>query len=297
MKSLTNILRRSHLSPRDRVIALVHNNAQKEKTGKNILSESEVRSISELWTPKNNEEVRQFNKYIALMNLESTMYMEAYMYRMESENALLRAQRVIDYMKTLSTFEDFMKYDKFKEYISDHECITFLIENTYLEIFDEDTDLKHLPQESLDDSLIISGSTLYTSKEDLVCIKEFREQIQALIPIVRLILFIRKYTNPLQHLATVNGFVSLAQDFSKIFDIDLYQKYLEHKDDYETQIAMLNMNILQLLKKFGDCFYDNARWHYQIGIHINSFLFEMNEELKTEKVINKYREKMKKNML
>lgn len=131
MKSLTNILRRSNITPFERVKALVYNDVHREKTGKDGLSESDIYALTKGWNP-NRSEASEYNKYINIVQLEDTMKMDAQMFLYRSEVSLLRNQRVLD---------SFLSYTKRLKYISEQvftkdiptdESIRFLIRNTYL---------------------------------------------------------------------------------------------------------------------------------------------------------------------
>lgn len=131
MKSLTNILRRSNITPFERVKALVHNDMQREKTGKDGLSESDIYALTKGWNP-NRSEASEYNKYINIVQLEDTMKMDTQMFLYRSELSLLRNQRMLDH---------FLSYAKRLKHISEHvftkdiptdESIRFLIRNTYL---------------------------------------------------------------------------------------------------------------------------------------------------------------------
>jgi len=42
MKNLANLLRKAELTPRERVVTLVHNDIHRDENGKSALSESEI---------------------------------------------------------------------------------------------------------------------------------------------------------------------------------------------------------------------------------------------------------------
>ena len=65
MKSLTNILRRSNITPFERVKALVHNDIHREKTGKDGLSDSDIYALTKGWSPSRSE-ATEYNKYILI---------------------------------------------------------------------------------------------------------------------------------------------------------------------------------------------------------------------------------------
>jgi len=63
MKNLNNALQKGNLTPKERVLLLVHDAVKKETTGKGVLSETEKHAISDGWQPANNEQVKEYNRY------------------------------------------------------------------------------------------------------------------------------------------------------------------------------------------------------------------------------------------
>lgn len=64
MKNLTNALQKGNLTPKERVILLVHNAVKEEREGKGILTEADKHAVSDGWQPTNNEQVREYNRYM-----------------------------------------------------------------------------------------------------------------------------------------------------------------------------------------------------------------------------------------
>ncbi len=63
MKNISKLLQKSNLTPKERIMAVIKNDIQKEKTGTSVLSEADIHALSEGWSPKNNNEVQEYNKY------------------------------------------------------------------------------------------------------------------------------------------------------------------------------------------------------------------------------------------
>jgi len=132
MKNLTNILRRSNLTPFEKVKALVHNDVHREKTGKDVLSESDIHSLTKGWTG-NTSEINEYNKYINIVQVESLMKMDAQMLLYRSEITILRSQRILDNFISRMRLANSVGDYSFMKDISTEENISFLIKNTYLE--------------------------------------------------------------------------------------------------------------------------------------------------------------------
>jgi post-segregation antitoxin (ccd killing protein) len=63
MKNLNNALQKGNLTPKERVLLLVHNAVKGETTGKGILNEAEKHAVSDGWQPTNNEQIKEYNRY------------------------------------------------------------------------------------------------------------------------------------------------------------------------------------------------------------------------------------------
>jgi hypothetical protein len=64
MKKLTTALKTGNLKPKERVMLLFQNDVAKDKTGKEILSPADQHALSKGWRPENNEQAREYNRYI-----------------------------------------------------------------------------------------------------------------------------------------------------------------------------------------------------------------------------------------
>lgn len=64
MKSLSKMLERSDLGGKERILIQIHNDINKIKTGKSILSESDIYNIAEGWKPQDSFQAREYNKYL-----------------------------------------------------------------------------------------------------------------------------------------------------------------------------------------------------------------------------------------
>ncbi len=131
MKNISNILRRSKITPLERVTVLVHNDVHREKTGKDMLSDSEIYTLTKGWNASTSQ-ADEYNRYIKIVQLESSMKMDAQMFLSRAEISILRNQRVLDtflfYTKNLKSIaENHLTKD-----IPLEQSTQFLTQNTYL---------------------------------------------------------------------------------------------------------------------------------------------------------------------
>lgn len=64
MKNLITAFKNGKLTPKERVLLIVHNQIKEETTGKSMLTEAEIHALGQSWTPKDNLEVGEYNRYI-----------------------------------------------------------------------------------------------------------------------------------------------------------------------------------------------------------------------------------------
>lgn len=96
-KNITSILQRGNIKPSDRVKLLVADMASKERDGKTLLTEADKHALSEGWTPKNNEEVREYNRFNEGWKNVAYAEMDAQTTYLQATNSFLRASKYISY--------------------------------------------------------------------------------------------------------------------------------------------------------------------------------------------------------
>lgn len=97
-KNITSILQRGNIKPSDRVKLLVADDVSRERDKKALLTEADRHALSEGWTPKDNNEVKEYNQYnegrrnIAFGELDAqTTYLNATV-------GFLRASKYVSYI-------------------------------------------------------------------------------------------------------------------------------------------------------------------------------------------------------
>lgn len=132
MKNLSNIIQRANLTPLERVATLVRNNAHKEKTGQDMLSDAQLHALTQAWSPRMGS-VSEYNKYVGVARLESSMRVDAHLFTYRAELALSRNQRVLAYCladpKRINDKSD----EEIMKGITEEESINFATAHTYLE--------------------------------------------------------------------------------------------------------------------------------------------------------------------
>lgn len=158
MKNINNILRRANITPLERVTLLVHDDVQKEKTNKHMLLDSDRHSLINAWNPSVSE-VKEYNRYINIVQLEDFMKMDAQMFLYRSELSLLRNHRLLDGLISVVRRMKTITQQSFTKDIPIEKSINFLTQNTclrYSKILHIFT-FHNLPKEIQDDLLLLDG--------------------------------------------------------------------------------------------------------------------------------------------
>ena len=116
-KNITSILQKGNIKPSDRVKLLVADMASKERDGKTLLTEADKHALSEGWTPKNNEEVREYNRFNEGWKNVAYAEMDAQTTYLQATNSFLRASKYISY--TIQKNRHDLKDKTFKSSIAD----------------------------------------------------------------------------------------------------------------------------------------------------------------------------------
>ena len=103
--NISNILKRGNLTPKERVLLMVQNNIKKEREGKEILTEADKHALIEGWTPKDNNEVAEYNRF-------NNGWIKAGFAELEAQTIFLNAE--INYYRTSHIGFSFLYYPAYK---------------------------------------------------------------------------------------------------------------------------------------------------------------------------------------
>lgn len=95
MKSISNLLSRSNLSPKDRILLCVQSDVEEMKNGKKTLSQTDIDALTKSWKPKNNLEVREYNKYYYIWNVVRNIIIDMQTTYLNTIIAIKEAQTLV----------------------------------------------------------------------------------------------------------------------------------------------------------------------------------------------------------
>lgn len=104
-KTLTSLLSKGNLTPKERIIILLRNDVAKDTTGKELLTEADKKAI-ENWKAKTNEEAREWNRYSEAMRLFAKYALETELYYLQTK---------ADYYKAFFLTAQLVYYPLFKQ--------------------------------------------------------------------------------------------------------------------------------------------------------------------------------------
>jgi hypothetical protein len=141
---------------------------------------------------------------------------------------------------------------------------------------------------------VLTGASLYTCTEDVDFVREYKKQIQVLLPIGNIFLFIKKYTTPTKNHKTLCEFKKLAQKISSIFDIDMTEKYTKFINSYQEEVDWLNISSRKLADIATKRLYVQESFQYILDIDESSFAFDLKKEGDTADIVQMYSNEFKK---
>jgi hypothetical protein len=135
MRNLNNIIKRSNLTPFERVAALVRNNVHKQKTGKDLLTEAQLHNLTQGWSARAGE-ANEYNRYLEIARLENSMSIDATTFSYKAELSVVRNQRVLAYCLENTKKGKDLNRERMMEGLTEEECLQFALAHTYLDYRD-----------------------------------------------------------------------------------------------------------------------------------------------------------------
>lgn len=96
MKNISNLLGKSNLTPKERILMCIHNEIHERKTGESMLTKADLHALSTGWRPNDNFEVQEYNKYYHTWDVVSylkidmqTIYLNAIIDMQSADKVLL----------------------------------------------------------------------------------------------------------------------------------------------------------------------------------------------------------------
>lgn len=166
MRNLSNIIKRSNLSPFERVAALVRHNVHKQKTGKDLLTEAQLNNLTQGWSARMGE-ANEYNRYLEIARLENSMHIDAASFSYKAELAAVRNQRVLaHYLDNLNKGRGDLYNDTMMDGLTEEECLQFALSHTYLEYRDtlHFFTFENLPLEVRQDLALLDDSVGFSKR-------------------------------------------------------------------------------------------------------------------------------------
>lgn len=158
MKNLATLLKKGDLTPKERMLFLVHDAVNKDKTGKEILTEADRHALSEGWKPLHDREVEEYNRYNKGWRTEGSMRLDAQTTYLNAQVSLLRSSRLVDYAMWSDSMQRGTGFGKIHLYVDEDEALELILKNSGLPF---DHFLHSYAFQSLDENLKKDILSLY----------------------------------------------------------------------------------------------------------------------------------------
>jgi hypothetical protein len=129
-------------------------------------------------------------------------------------------------------------------------------------------------------------------------VREYKKQVEMILPFSNFALFVEKYAKPIQNYNTLCQFRKLGKKASDTFDANFTEEYDKLIESYEEEVKLLNHELRKLTDMATEHMYTNAEEHFRYDIHITDgmFCFDLEENDEKADIIEKYTEQFKKVM-
>jgi hypothetical protein len=143
---------------------------------------------------------------------------------------------------------------------------------------------------------VITGTSLYCCREDIEFVQEYQKQIEILIPVSKMFLFIEKNAIPIANYKTLCEFRNLAQKVSSVFDIDMTESYSNFIKLYEEEVRFLNLSLGRIPDMIMEHLYTEESFKYIVDINDDCFSFELstNNKRKVADIAKQYADEFNK---
>ncbi len=224
-----------NLTPKERVLLVVHNYMEKQKTGKAVLSEAEEHTLTEGWTPKNNYEVKEYNLFIR--GWRTIGFAE-----LDAQTIFLNAQITFFQEKQISNF--LLIYPAFRElkrWVERLDDIKLVKIDQALEIIKKQREVK------LEGGLDYNRAVYQLGFESLS--KELQEDLLILFPDAK---YETDYLDEEEAIANLfDGKEKLtADDNNKLADLIVKKSYNQYAKEYQFWHYFASIPIKEVVKKW-----------------------------------------------
>ena len=107
-RNISSLLQRGNLTPKERVLLMIHDAIKQEQGGKETLTEADKEALTSGWTPKDNNQVAEFNRWNDGWRNTVFAELDAQTTYLRATNDFLRASKYLDYvmLKTLNRYKE-----------------------------------------------------------------------------------------------------------------------------------------------------------------------------------------------
>lgn len=313
MKKILNLLCFGNLTPKERILLQINHSLNLERTGIAILSDSDLKALTDNWETKDYREAREYNKYLYGIQTETIMKKDIYIAYLQTQLKVSSVSRVLDY-----AIFNVNKDSKWKESllssmpISDSEVISFILKNSGLNydyLVEEypkmKTELDKLVKQEIlsieifEDQIfdlkvtvkLITGESIHKLPDSHILKVEYQKQVEHYKYFTHILLFIQQ-----SELFKIYGELLAMKDiYSRL--VDMYEADIDYYlndliKELDESIEQINKEIIIFLSKIKDenC---NSVTKFSLDMHIYKIFFRSPEKNYECKLYSRYIEEFK----
>lgn len=145
---------------------------------------------------------------------------------------------------------------------------------------------------------IITGESLYTCREELEFVRQYKKQVELMLPFSNFACFIEKHAKPSSNYATLCELKKLGKRAADVFDADFAEEYEKFIESYRDEITLLNHELRKLTDMATEHIHTNTdeESRYEIQITDGKFWFDLEEKGEPADIARKYAEEFEKAM-
>ncbi len=184
MKNISNLLGKSNLTPKERILMCIHNEIHERKTGENMLTKADLHALSTGWRPKDNFEVQEYNKYYYTWDVVSYLKIDMQTIYLNAIIDIQSADKVLLYFVYRKAKEQKNIFEARSDNATNELALSEILRNTGLDynVLLHKLTFENLPPEAQKDILALdpeakTDSSYFDDEEKLYDILKDKESL------------------------------------------------------------------------------------------------------------------------
>ncbi len=224
-----------NLTPKERVLLMVHDDVEEQKTGKGVLTDADKHALTEGWTPKNNYEVDEYNKFNKGWRMMGFAEIDAQTTFLNAQSTYFQEKQMSNFLLLYPLFRDA------KNWVDSLDNIKPVSIDQALEIVKRQREVK------LKGGLEFDRAVYQLAFENLS--KDLQEDLETLYPEIK---YETDYLDEEEIIAGLfGGKEKLAiEDKNKLADLIIKKSYNQYAKEYQFFHYFASIPIKEVVKRW-----------------------------------------------